>query len=424
MYLQYHVLTGYGPALLNADSTGEAKSIVFGGVPRTRVSSQSLKYAWRNAKDGLQAIDAKRSVRSRRTYRRLIADQITKEGYPRPLADGVTYALQSIVSSGSAPTATNRDLKSILKQDSDEDLLLTGQVVVLGEGEVDYLRSVAKEHLDSIVGELSDIDWSEPSKEEIKKAQSLVVGIGDLDLRKNLHSVGLGAGLSAALFGRMQTSNYLRSSSSSVQVSHAITVHRKEGTRDFFTSVDELIRDKGQDLSVIAHLGERDLSGGLFYMYVGIDVPQLVSNIEGVRKEDWRSVESELSERVLRHVPRMITTVSPGAKKGSTAPFSYARFMLAERTESQPRSLADAFLSPVPRDTERGVEQEAISRIGAHVAAMDRMYGKQCERMLSCLEVSDEVMRQLGVSEIASIDKIEAWSADSAGGVLTNGGPQ
>ena len=48
-FLQLHLLTVYGPSNLNRDDTGRPKSVVFGGVPRLRISSQSLKRAWRTS---------------------------------------------------------------------------------------------------------------------------------------------------------------------------------------------------------------------------------------------------------------------------------------------------------------------------------------------------------------------------------------
>ena len=48
-FLQLHLLTAYAPANLNRDDTGRPKSAVFGGAPRLRVSSQSLKRAWRES---------------------------------------------------------------------------------------------------------------------------------------------------------------------------------------------------------------------------------------------------------------------------------------------------------------------------------------------------------------------------------------
>lgn len=46
-FTQLHVLTSYPPSNLNRDDLGRPKSAVVGGVARLRVSSQSLKRAWR-----------------------------------------------------------------------------------------------------------------------------------------------------------------------------------------------------------------------------------------------------------------------------------------------------------------------------------------------------------------------------------------
>ena len=48
-FLQLHMLTSYPPANLNRDDLGRPKTAVMGGVMRLRVSSQSLKRAWRTS---------------------------------------------------------------------------------------------------------------------------------------------------------------------------------------------------------------------------------------------------------------------------------------------------------------------------------------------------------------------------------------
>ncbi len=54
-FLQVHTLHSYAAALLNRDDSGLAKRIRFGGVSRTRISSQCLKRHWRHA----QVVDEK-----------------------------------------------------------------------------------------------------------------------------------------------------------------------------------------------------------------------------------------------------------------------------------------------------------------------------------------------------------------------------
>jgi len=48
-FVQLHMLTSYPPANLNRDDLGRPKTAVMGGATRLRVSSQSLKRAWRTS---------------------------------------------------------------------------------------------------------------------------------------------------------------------------------------------------------------------------------------------------------------------------------------------------------------------------------------------------------------------------------------
>src|SRR5208282_6651277 len=50
-FIQIHWLASYPGTLLNRDDSGLAKALPFGGVMRTRISSQCLKRTWRKAKD-------------------------------------------------------------------------------------------------------------------------------------------------------------------------------------------------------------------------------------------------------------------------------------------------------------------------------------------------------------------------------------
>ena len=48
-FLQLHILTTYAASNLNRDDTGRPKTLNFGGAERVRVSSQSLKRAFRTS---------------------------------------------------------------------------------------------------------------------------------------------------------------------------------------------------------------------------------------------------------------------------------------------------------------------------------------------------------------------------------------
>lgn len=48
-FIQLHLLTSYPPSNLNRDDLGRPKTAIMGGKTRLRVSSQSLKRAWRTS---------------------------------------------------------------------------------------------------------------------------------------------------------------------------------------------------------------------------------------------------------------------------------------------------------------------------------------------------------------------------------------
>ena len=94
-----------------------------------------------------------------------------------------------------------------------------------------------------------------------------------------------------------------------------------------------------------------ELTAGLFYGYVVVDVPGLVSNLEGCPQEDWTNADRTLAGKVVENLIHLIATVTPGAKLGSTAPYSYADLMLVEVGSRQPRSLANAFRNAAKAQT-------------------------------------------------------------------------
>ncbi|MFB6263813.1 MAG: type I-E CRISPR-associated protein Cas7/Cse4/CasC, partial [Bradymonadaceae bacterium] len=354
LFLQFHTLTSYPGTLLNRDDAGFAKRLPFGGATRTRVSSQCLKYHWRNhdGENALYDLDVGRSIRSRRTFNRKVADPLVDEGYPEPLVRGATLALQVRLLEGDKVTKT--DVKSILQPDEDEDPLETNQVTIFGEPELRYIRELAAQRIEAVIDEFGEL-VEQPSEEWTNdQLQDIADEIRDFDkreLKKNLEGMRLAAGLDAAMFGRMATSDVLARGDAAVHVSHALTVHEEEAESDYFTAIDEIKQAETEEQGG-GHLNSSELTSGLFYSYVVVDVPLLVSNIEGCPREEWNEANRELAAEVVDRFVKLITTVSPGAKLGSTAPYSYAQCLLAEAGSSQPRTLANAFQEPVPKDGE------------------------------------------------------------------------
>ena len=353
-FLQIHTLHNYSATLLNRDDAGLAKRLPYGDAIRTRISSQCLKRHWRVADDAfaLKNLDVPMAVRSRETPR-LIKEQLIKAGVGEPLAQ---IAVEGLRAAGLLDKA--KDLKG-------KDALATGQAVLLGYAEIEYLV----QRCTTLAGEHTE-----------EKALKAAIASFLKDEKKNLEALRHGSGLESALFGRMVTSDVLASRDASIYVAHAFTVHEAQVENDYFTVVDDLLHEAGEAGS--AGIFDTELASGLYYGYLVVDVPQLVANLEGVPIKDWASATPEqraLAGRVVQSLLHLVATVSPGAKRGSTAPFEWAKFMLVEAGDWQPRSLAGAFQNALPT-RQAGLRQAAVQRLADEIARIDAAYGAPLAR--------------------------------------------
>ena len=369
-FLQIHSLHSYPAALLNRDDSGLAKRMPFGDATRTRVSSQCLKRHWRTAEDGfaLKNIDGfADAVRSRNA----VPLKIMKD-----LRD--------------SNAASEEVLKAI--EDAIQEKLYSEsgvQPLLLGLPEVEYLQKRATE----ICAEYADdADGAKKAAEDVFHTRR---GEGN-NMRAMREATKLPGGLIGALFGRMVTSDPGANIEAAVHVAHAFTVHREESESDYFSVVDDLpSEDQG---SGAAHIGDVELTAGLFYGYVVVDVPGLVSNLEGCQSADWQNENREFAAKVVEHLIHLIATVSPGAKLGSTAPYAYADLMLVEAGSRQPRSLANAFREPVKAQI-----GEAATALSAHLSKLDNAYGAgESRRAMSVEDCEIPNAGRLRLDDLAS----------------------
>ena len=379
-FLQIHTLHSYPAALLNRDDSGLAKRLTFGGAVRTRISSQSLKRHWRTAQDDFaihSIAGSTAAIRSRNIVeRKVIAPLKGTEG----ISDEVLTAVESAFNIGVYGSSGNTERGR--------------QPLLLGEPEVEHLRqraaAICAEHP-------ADAKAAGDAATALFNARR---GEGN-NFRAMLDGCRLPAGLEGALFGRMVTSDPGANIEAAVHVAHTFTVHREESESDYFSVVDDLQRDD-EDAGA-AHIGDTELTAGLFYGYVVVDVPGLVSNLEGCNSGDWQDADRELAAKVVEHLTHLIATVSPGAKLGSTAPYGRARFMLIEAGSSQPYSLADAFRKPVPAQIE-----DALNVLAGEIKGQDACYGVKGVRRFMSMADCD-----IPSAERVNLDDLAAWVADS-----------
>ena len=143
-------------------------------------------------------------------------------------------------------------------------------------------------------------------------------------------------------------------------------MHGEESEYDYFTVVDDL-HEEGSGRGAADHIDESELVCGLFYGYVVIDRNTLLGNVGG---------DSTLAGEIVRRLVRLICTVSPGARKGATAPYSYANWLLIEAGDEQPRSLAEAFRMP-----SKPLRESAQRQLNGYLGQIDKVYGNSNERI-------------------------------------------
>ncbi|MDO9147011.1 MAG: type I-E CRISPR-associated protein Cas7/Cse4/CasC [Hydrogenophaga sp.] len=388
-FIQIHTLHNYPGTLLNRDDAGLAKRLPYGDAVRTRISSQCLKRHWRTAEDhfSLSNLGVPMAVRSRQFVERIRESLI---------GAGINENIANVISSTFAE-ALKKDLGKLMKavpavkkgkkksadieavaDDADNGETVgensQKQAVLLGVAEYEYLTKIAIE----VGKQVESVDMARHAfLMRLKSEQA------------NLAALPLNCGLESALFGRMVTSDVLASRDAAVYVAHAFTVHAAQVENDYFTVVDDLLREAGELGS--AGIFDTELASGLYYGYVVVDVPQLIANLEGEKSKDWATLPTEkreLAGRVVQHLLHLIATVSPGAKRGSTAPFDWAKFLLVEVGDWQPRSLAGAFQNALPTE-HAALRETAVQMLADEIGKLDGAYGATLDRRFLALDKAE-----------------------------------
>lgn len=324
-FVQLHLLTSYPPSNLNRDDTGRPKTALVGDANRLRISSQSLKRAWRCSETFEAALSGHLGTRTK-----LMGKEVFKA-----LKEGG-------ISEKSAREWTKEiakqfgKLKSEKKTENDADL------------EIEQLAHFSPEEEAAIQALVAALVARKdaPTEAELKL------------LSQPKHAVDI------AMFGRMLADSAEFNMEAAVQVAHAITVHRAAVEDDYFSAVDDL--NKREDTGA-AHIGERGYGAGLFYLYICIDRELLLKNLGG---------DAALAARALEALVHAVTKVSPTGMQNSFASRAYAGHVLAEKGKQQPRSLAQAFLKPVKPFDGQDMFEKAVAALNTRRDNFDAVYGE------------------------------------------------
>lgn len=323
-FLQLHLLTAYPAANLNRDDTGRPKTVQFGGVDRLRISSQSLKRAWRTSPVFREVLGERVGQRTQR-----IGDEVRKHLIERGMAPDRALGVARKIAEVFGKLEDDAEKPAYIRQLAFISPEERARAIALAE------RALAGEEI-------------APKPEDILSRSD---GAADI-----------------AMFGRMLADSPSFNREAAVQVAHALTTHRVVVEDDYYVAVDDLKKPAEQEEDAgTSFIGVQEYGAGLFYLYACVDCDLLAANLGGDRA---------LAADALTALVRCAATVAPRGKQASFASRARASYVRAERGAQQPRTLAAAFLEPVGRRAnEQDLVDASVRRLTAFAQNLDRAYG-------------------------------------------------
>lgn len=347
-FLQLHLLTFYPPSNVNRDDTGNPKTAVVGGVTRLRISSQALKRAWRTSDIFTTALAGHMGQRTQRLGDVIFRALRDEKGVAEKKALEIARAIAGVYGK--------------VKAEKDKNPTQTEQLVFVSPTE----RAAAL----ALAERLAADEKIDPAKE---KETLLCRADSAADI---------------ALFGRMLAADPVYNREAAVQVSHAITTHHVTVEDDYYTAIDDLKGD-GDDAGA-GFMGEAGFGSGVFYLYLCV-------NRDLLRRNLGNESESGVMNDALAALAEAAATVAPSGKQNSFAALARAHYILAEKGDAQPRTLAGAFAKPV---TGTSLMESSIQALKTFRTDLAHAYGPGCDA---------ECALEVGRHESASLADIAAF---------------
>lgn len=354
-FVQIHALVSYPPSNLNRDDMGRPKTAVMGGKQRLRISSQSIKRAWRESEFFSDALAGHVGYRTK-----LLGDMIKKALIAGSSLSDVLSQNNSAVN----PPMKEKDAEAWAEKIAGVFAAVKGK----GDLKTEQLVHVSHDEIAAIDSYLAVIakEGRSPNKDE-DAGISLCHPVTDVDI---------------ALFGRMIAASGKDSVEAAAQVAHPITIHPVVVEDDYFTAVDDL--NKAENVAGSAHIGVSEFGSGIFYTYVCVNRALLIENLGG---------DAELANKAISALIECVAKVGPKGKQNSYASRVYASYMMVEQGNQQPRALSAAFVAPFHTED---YLSEGISRLRKERDNIEKAYGK-------CADICVEMDVQNGNGSLAEL---------------------
>lgn len=388
MLIEVHMLQNHAPSNLNRDDTGSPKEAVFGGYKRARISSQCLKRSIRRSKifgDQLIGLLAKRT----RGLPELVKEKL--------LASGINEEIAEIGAKKATGFGTEDGSE---RPPNKSGHYRTAQTMFLSEADIKAVADVIAK-----------------AAKKAKDAKSFEK-VAAKDLQKEAEDKGFRPmSLDIALFGRMVTSEAFVNVEASSQFAHAISTHKIDHEFDYYTAVDDLVRDADDEAGGGADMiGDIEFNSACYYKYFNIHVEGLLDNLSGkalgqkITGNDQKGIRETAAKAIcaLIHAACLVT---PTGKQNSFAAFQPPSLVWIEiRDKNLPVSYANAFSIPVNPKGKDGLESASAKSLKNECEALTKMYGLEAKKRLLLVKSGDISILNISSSENlkAILDSVEA----------------
>lgn len=324
--IDIHILQTVPPSNLNRDDTGSPKTAIYGGVRRSRVSSQAWKRAAREAfKSYLD--ESELGTRTKRVVD-LLAEEIVDQA-------------PELEERASELASSTFETIGIKLEKPKKDATLQSQ----------YLLFLSRRQIQNLASAAIGAAGADDVKKALRAAKVK-------DLANRDHSVDI------ALFGRMVADQTDINVDAAAQVAHAISVHSVETEFDYYTAVDDRLDD---DETGAGMIGTVEFNSATLYRYAAVDVNRLADNL-GDALATRRAVEAFLQAFVRS---------MPSGKQNSFAHRTLPEAVVVVVRESQPINLVGAFEKPIRELERKGRVKRAAEELCNEAQEIERAYGEK-----------------------------------------------
>lgn len=379
--LEFHILQSFPVTCLNRDDANIPKTAQFGGVTRARISSQCLKRAVRKHAALLNNEAFGKSSRTK-YIPALIIEALGDSGTPehrRELAAGAAEAFGKFDASDKEPK-----IKTLFYLSPSETKAVAQALEPL-LADSDKITSLVEEQKKLTALENDDQATKkakETAAKEIKKLEKAIREPAKKVAEKSLKELrktnqGFHDAVDIALFGRMVADSPDIGVDGSCYFAHALSTHEAEPQQDFYSALDDTLRERKERGDEDAHagsgmLGVLEFTTATYYRYAAVNLDQLLhpdsGYLKGMTPEEQRRTLETLIEAVIQAIPNARGT----GMNGDNPP---AYVIGSFKKSAQPVQLVNAFEGKLPRHEQGGHIASSVSAMLKHRQAMIDYYG-------------------------------------------------